>query len=121
MAGSWSWIFSFLFLTAWASCAPKSAGDQDIDGVVPQEQLLGVAAEGKRLFTICKTRHGNSGQGDSSLQAQGIIHKREDYPEMPPQNYFTEETGKAVAELTTKTSQIIGRVQHPSITCSSMT
>ncbi len=26
------------------------------------------------------------------------IHKREDYPEMPPQNYLTEETRKAVAE-----------------------
>ena len=26
------------------------------------------------------------------------VHKREDYPEMPPQNYLTEETRKAVAE-----------------------
>ncbi|HOX83166.1 MAG TPA: parallel beta-helix domain-containing protein [Chryseolinea sp.] len=26
------------------------------------------------------------------------IHKRDDYPEMPPQNYLTEETRKAVAE-----------------------
>ena len=26
------------------------------------------------------------------------VHKREDYPEMPPQNYLTEETRQAVAE-----------------------
>jgi mono/diheme cytochrome c family protein len=26
------------------------------------------------------------------------VHKRDDYPEMPPQNYLTEETRKAVAE-----------------------
>jgi cytochrome c551/c552 len=26
------------------------------------------------------------------------VHKREDYPEMPPQNYLTEDTRKAVAE-----------------------
>jgi cytochrome c551/c552 len=26
------------------------------------------------------------------------IHKRDDYPEMPPQNYLTEETRMAVAE-----------------------
>jgi Sigma-70 region 2 len=26
------------------------------------------------------------------------VHKREDYPEMPPQNYLSEETRKAVAE-----------------------
>jgi hypothetical protein len=26
------------------------------------------------------------------------IHKRQDYPEMPPQNYLSEEARKAVAE-----------------------
>jgi mono/diheme cytochrome c family protein len=39
----------------------------------------------------------NNAQGIADFIANPV-HKREDFPEMPPQNYLTEETRKAVAE-----------------------
>ncbi|HEX6889984.1 MAG TPA: c-type cytochrome [Chryseolinea sp.] len=85
MAGSWRWLFPVLIFTAWMSCAPKIEGDKD--GEVPQQQLNGVAEEGKRLFATCKTCHGDSGQGNPTLQAPSIANLEGWYVHRQLMNY----------------------------------
>jgi hypothetical protein len=47
---------------------------------------------------VIQALYANNPQGIADYIA-APIHKREDYPEMPPQNYLSEETRLAVAEF----------------------
>jgi cytochrome c551/c552 len=48
-------------------------------------------------ITVIQAMYKNNAQGIVDFITKPV-HKRDDYPEMPPQNYLTEETRKAVAE-----------------------
>jgi parallel beta-helix repeat protein len=48
-------------------------------------------------ITVIQAMYKNNVQGIVDFITKPV-HKRDDYPEMPPQNYLTEETRKAVAE-----------------------